>query len=365
MSLARVVPFSAENLHGALANSNATVDEIAEHGPANYLLEYLRYMRASAIVVEDPYTDADFLDDYAAYYARCYSAFGRRCKRLHFFRRDLTDESFRDLVRTANEDQISGLQHDYLGFIVARPLPQTIIGRCVLKTYDDDDGLRRRFPVNRRYAVNLFGLSLYVDGLAYQEQDTVLAACATVALWSAFHRTGDLFGTAIPTPAAITQAATQAVHSVHYGRPIPQHGLRVEEMCAAIRHDGLEPEAINLQRTPNVPLASLLYGYMLMGLPAILIVEIPGRGWHAITLTGYSLLANVYRQQEVPGNPTIAPMVGLRIDKFYGHDDQIGPNAKLVIGDSPTPRPVQTPVPFALKVPGTMNEAITFFIRLQ
>src|SRR5271166_6978671 len=135
-------------------------------------------------------------------------------------------------------------KNDYLGFVVVRPLPQTVIGRSVLRTYDEDNGQRRHFPVNpvnQRYRVNLFGLRLHVDGLAYQEQDTVLAACATVSLWSAFHRTGALLGTAIPTPAVITQAATQAVHSVHYGRPILQHGLRVEEMCAAIRHNGLEP----------------------------------------------------------------------------------------------------------------------------
>lgn len=146
----------------------------------------------------------------------------------------------------------------------------------------------------------------------------------------------------------ITRAATQAIHSVHYGRPIPQHGLRVEEMCAAIRHNGLEPEAINLQRTPNVPLASLLYGYLRMGLPAILIVDIPGVGWHAITLTGYSLLPSQCRPLEVPGNPTIAPMVGLRIDRFYRHDDQIGPNSRLIIQDCPTPRPagMHSPIRF-------------------
>jgi hypothetical protein len=168
---------------------------------------------------------------------------------LHFFRRDLTEEAFLELLRNP------GLQSDYLGFV---------IGRCILRTYDDDGGARRQFPVNRRYTVNLFGFNRHIDGLAYQEQDTVLAACATVALWSAFHETGELFGTAIPTPAVITRAATQAIHSVHYGRPIPQHGLRVEEMCAAIRHNGLEPEAIqsakNTQCTAGIT-ALRLFAY--------------------------------------------------------------------------------------------------------
>lgn len=292
------------------------------------------------MVVEDPYTDADFLDDFTAYYARCFSAFGRRCKRLHFFRCTVTPESFSALLgKPLQPVEEEALQIAYLGFVVARPLPEKVIGRSVLRTYDDDKGERRHFPVSRSYEVNLFGLNLRVDGLAYQEQDEVLAACATVALWSAFHKTGELFGTAIPTPAVITKAATQASH---YGRPIPQHGLRMEEMCSAIRHNGLEPEAVNLQSTSNVPLASLLYGYLRMGLPAILIVEIPGRGWHGITLTGYSQLSIRHRTQEVPGNDAIVPMVGLRIDRFYGHDDQVGPNAKLIVQDTPATPSVST-----------------------
>src|SRR5579862_1453263 len=233
----QVVPFTAASLYAALANGHATAEEIAGHGPAKYLYSYLNTMQTATMVVEDPYTDADFLDDFTAYYARCFSAFGRRCKRLHFFRCRLTPESFSTLLgKRLQRSDDEAIRSNYLGFVVARPLPEKIIGRSVLRTYDDDKGTRRHFPVSRSYEVNLFGLNLTVNGLAYQEQDEVLAACATVALWSAFHKTGDLFGTAIPTPAVITRAATQASH---YGRPIPQHGLRMEEMCSAIRHNGL------------------------------------------------------------------------------------------------------------------------------
>lgn len=326
-----VLSFSSDTLNEALSNKHASPAEVAAFGPVKYLYGYLTDLGASTIVVEDPYTDADFLDDYTAYYARCFSSYGRRCKRLHFFRRGFTEESLRDLLRTSlTKDEKDALQADYVGFVVARPLPETIIGRSVLKTYDQNG--RRQFPVTREYKVNLFGIELAVQGLAFQQQDTVLAACATVSLWSAFHKAADLFGTAIPTPAVITRAATQAAH---YGRPIPQHGLRVEEICSAIRYDGLEPEVVDLQQTQDVPLASLLYGYLRAGLPVVLVVGVPQRGWHAITLTGFSLGDSSQRRQEVPGNATIVPMVGMRIEKFYGHDDQIGPNARLVVEDSP------------------------------
>jgi hypothetical protein len=294
------------------------------------LFGYLRELGAQTIVVEDPYTDAGFLDDYTEYYARCFADYSRRCKRLHFFRRELTDADLRGLIRRPlSKNEAEALDREYLGFIVARPLPQTIIGRTVLRTFADDGG-RRHFPATRLYTVNLYGLELNLRGLAFQEQDTVLAACATVALWSAFHKTDDLFGTGIPTPAAISRCATRAEH---YGRPIPQHGLRVEEICAAVRERGLDPEAFDLAKTKGVPLISLLYGYLRMELPVLLIVEIPGRGCHAITLVGYSLQPTRQRAEEVPSSCRVIPMVGLRIDKLYGHDDQIGPYSQLIVID--------------------------------
>lgn len=348
MSFREVVPFSKESLFGWLSNPNTTPEEIEENGRAHYLVDYLTDLQATSIVVEDPYTDRDYLEDYTAFYARCYTNLDRRCRRLHFFRGGWTAETFLSLLTRPDKLREEKLQNDYLGFLVVRPLPQAVIGRCVLKTYDNDE--RRHFPPNHSYSVNLFGLTLTVEGLAYQEQDKVLAACATVALWSAFHRTGDLFGTEIPSPAKITKDATNPSHSFRFGRPIPQHSLRFEEMCAAIRHNGLEPESINLQKAEDVPLASMLYAYLSMGLPVLMMVEIPNQGGHAITLTGYRLLDEWDSSEECPvrgefspdGLPiksALPPMVGRRIDQFYGHDDQIGPNSRLVVRPTPVNLP--------------------------
>lgn len=38
------------------------------------------------IVVEKEYIDRDFLDDFAGYYVRCFTDYGRICSRFHFFR---------------------------------------------------------------------------------------------------------------------------------------------------------------------------------------------------------------------------------------------------------------------------------------
>ncbi len=318
--------FGADSFYAGLANKHFTPTEAQQHDRAIYLFRYLDRLRAKSIVVEHGYTDRDYLDDFAAYYVKCYRPYESRCKRLHFFRRELSESELLSVVRGGPERD-ENLQEDYLGFIVARPLPRSVVGRTVLRTFEKD-GQRRNYTATCDYKANLFGIELAVrKSLAFQEQDTVLAACATVALWSSFQKTADLFDTPVLSPVVITQAASQ---SAHYGRPIPSHGLEVREMCLAIRSAGLEPELVDVDVTPNLPLVSLLYSYLKMGLPVILGVRVEGVGGHAIALTGYSLQPNpIPNRKEAAGAVPSVPMVGLRIDGFYGHDDQIGPFARL------------------------------------
>src|SRR5829696_2431023 len=49
----------------------------------DYLAGYLYDIGARSILEESPYTDRDYLEDYAAYYARCHAGYRRRCARLH------------------------------------------------------------------------------------------------------------------------------------------------------------------------------------------------------------------------------------------------------------------------------------------
>lgn len=333
--------FSEDTFYTALSNDHFTAAEAREHERAKYLFRYLERLGAKSIVVEHRYVDRDYLDDFAAYYVKCFCPYESRCKRLHFFASQLSGSELLAAV-LGPPDRDQDLRANYLGFIVARPLPRSVIGRTVLRTFDDAGG-RRHYTATYDYRANLFGIELSIPrSLAYQEQDTVLAACATVALWSSFQKAADLFGTPVRTPAAITQAATQ---SAHYGRPFPSHGLDTREMCVAVRSAGLEPELVDV--TPNLPLVSLLYAYLKMGLPAILGVKVEGLGGHAIALAGYSLQPNpIPNRREGPAGALSVPMVGLRIDRLYGHDDQIGPFARLDVTPPATVGDIRYPACF-------------------
>jgi hypothetical protein len=323
-TLTMVYSFSQDNLYDSLSG-NASRTTVENHQQAQYLVGYLNDIGAKKFVVEDEYVDGDYLADYQSYYATCFQPISRYCKRLHFFSSDFSETDFSDLVlRKVSSEKFKEFAESYLGFVVVRPLPDAVIGRTALCPYKDDP--RRRFTALVRYDVHLFGLELSVESLAFQEQDSVLAACATVALWSAFQRTAEMFGTASPRPPIITETAERVTRAQ---RPIPSTGLTAEQICGAIRANGLTFDVFDGVRS-SFPLLSLLYGYLAAGIPVVLGVDIQNLGGHAITLTGFSLRDTAVSSNEYfpIGTPRL-PMRGRRIDKVYAHDDGFGPFSRL------------------------------------
>jgi hypothetical protein len=335
-STSLVFLFSRETLFYILSQHSANGFSSVIQDRVSYLHGYLEDINAKTIVLERDYMDGDYLDDYASYYVKCYVRYKRRCVRLHFFSTSFDETEFLSHIRAkSRDDQPHSLNSSYLGFIVVRPLPDAIIGRTVLKTFPSDGG-RRQFRCLRKYSAHLFGIKLTIESLAYQEQDTILAACATVALWCCFNKTKQLFGSASPTPAEITRAANLVLHM---SRAIPTSGLRVQQICDAIKHVGLEPEVIIIQE--DTPLTSLLYAYVTMGIPIILGVEIEGRGEHALTVVGYSQLSEKHLEPEFQRKRRPnrkkgkrLTMIGSYINKLYAHDDPIGPFSRLDIKPS-------------------------------
>ena len=178
-----VFPFTEDLLFQNLGNELLGSDVIRNHVRAKYLSRYLHDLEAKTLIVEYEYTDGDYLDDFASYYVKCFYPYPRRCKRLHFFTCPITQDEFLGVVRgDLQPTQEDDFRNAYLGFVIARPLPDAIIGRTALSTYPPDGG-RRHYPCTRLYNANLFGVELVVRSLAFQEQDSVLAACATVSLW--------------------------------------------------------------------------------------------------------------------------------------------------------------------------------------
>lgn len=312
--------------------TSASRDLITQKLHTIYLEEYFGHLNTKTFVVEYEYIDHDFLEDFSYYYVKCFKKYKRKCARLHFFNIAFSKSEF-DTFLNGNKSTIDKdkLSKSYLGFIVVKPLPETIIGRTCLVTYEPAND-RRHFETVRDYDANLFGISLKVKSLAYQEQDTVVAACATSALWSVFNSTGRFFQHKILSPVEISEAA--CTNLPFESRFFPNPGLSPVRMAQAIRSVGLEPYLITATNQEILKAAS--YAYLkcripiLLGVQIVDVSELPEgapnfKGLHAVAITGYSK----GHKAPTPFGETGFLSAASKLDKIYTHDDQVGPFARM------------------------------------
>jgi hypothetical protein len=330
-----VFPYNIDRLTHILSEkSGASIERVSDKIHTIYFQEYFQNIKARTILIENDYIDRDYLEDFSAYYVRCFADYKRKCTRLHFFQNEFDHEDFDSLLGGTSKRLKSELQSDYLGFIVVKPLPLTIIGRTCLKTYPTDGENNRNFPIIRNYETNLFGLPLSIKSLAFQEQDNVVAACATSALWSVFHGTCILFQHNILSPVEITRAATKQLPIET--RTFPNKGLSSEQMAHAIQSVNLEPLFVEI-KNEEFALKSYIYAYLRFGIPILMGIDLydvsstkPKHiGHHAVAVTGYRMDAQPAKRYE----ENSLGLVSSNISKLYAHDDQVGPFARMVFDD--------------------------------
>lgn len=326
-----VLRFSTANLAHALENKyvDAEATQLKKH--FRYFREYLGKrrdgLRAETIVIEHQYLSKSYLSDYASYYASCFESYDRLCKRVHFFAYDFAEADFLDAV-TNPASTHNGLWDRYLGYIIIKPLPDRQIGPTLLQCYTGSN--QRHYPVTREFKVNVFGRNTSLSTLIFQEQDKLVSACATTALWMAFHKTAFLFQTPLPTPNQITVSAKNLFKES--GRTFPSDGLDHYQIGNAFQSVGLEFEL----RTPNRDLDThraadwrgFIYAYLRIGLPVLLFIGIDqeddrGPGGHLVVVTGYRENPKRFRRSRA------ISLAAEQIERFYVHDDQVGPFSRL------------------------------------
>ena len=396
----RRIDYSRSNLVAEIASickaDPATVDAKLH---STFFEEFFNHEGVRTLLVEHPYVDRDYLEDFAFYYSKCFTPPAHSCGRIHVFRSQFDDVQLASALERADASwaALAACDEDYLGFIVVKPLPNTPIGRTCLRTYPTS-GTGRHFPVLRDYKAHILGHTVSFDTLAFQEQDREVAACATSALWSAFHGTGTKYNHAIPTPVEITRHATER-HSSSTNDSLPARsfpasdGLSLEQMADAVRKLGLEPYSVAVSERQH--LQGELYAYLKCGLPAVLAIQLldvtnvidPSldtpeyKGGHAVTVAGFHLVDG----PAMPLGTTGVKFKAARLDKVYCHDDQVGPFSRMVLGPRKflhphDNRPIRTPfatldsswdlhniaaLPYAMLVPTYPKMRLKFATALE
>lgn len=357
----KVLPVgSAEEISRLFPAPSGMIEDVWPPVQLTYLSDYLTQIGCATVLIEDHYVDRDYVEDMAIFYARSLRAYPPYCQRMHFFSESFDDTTWRALLVRANGGEAESvrerLQEAYLGFSVVRPLPGSPLGRTVVATFGPDAsaGRRREFGGSREYKVHLAGFELRVEGLAFQQQDRGVSACATIALWSAVHRVAPSEGLPVMTPAQITEAATR--YYLPDGRPLPSEGLTVDQVCEATRAGGLAPIVIPAT-SPERDRAQLL-GYMRSGFAPILAAQtLSTREGHAVCAVGVKI-GEVKPQTDT----NLAYRDGATaLEGLYIHDDRLGPYASADIYNLTDGGSTKTAL--RIRWPGSEDEADHLLLR--
>lgn len=342
----KVVGYSSESLSDLLKNDFTSVEVINKKYHFRYLTDYLGLdgLGATHIVVEENYRSKDYLSDYSKYYSLCFEPYKQVCRRLHFFNSPISLEDFKKKFKKIILDDLPDKDgfwsNQYLGFVVVKPIPNSVIGYTVLRNYNFRKDLpcynsNRDYWGTKDYKIHIYGNEIKLESLAFQEQDRALAACATIAIWSMLQRAAEDYHVILKSPGEIT--TDTGIISHNGNRLFPNNGLVTADMCKAITLNGLVTEVRynSKNRDFNPYLKKLINAYSPLNIPLILIVDVPVKGelmGHAVAICGHSY---EYKEKEKTFfEKTFKRSTPLlwnseKIDKFYVHDDQWGPFARM------------------------------------
>lgn len=333
-----------------------------------YIYQYLLDLGAKSILLEREYLDKDYLEDYARYYVKSFNNGGHKCARLHFFQAEDVSHQFVDDVLSHGEasEKYKVMNDSYLGFMVVRPLPRTFIGKTCIRNYP-----RINYPdskkicLTRSYAVDLFGIPLSVKSIAFQEQDGVVAACATTAIWTALHASRGNNEKQIPSCSEITIRAIN--HAQNSNNSFPNRGLSTKQILRTLDIEGLRYHHESVIDRSLEELRETVRIHIDSDIPLILCADVydlnqegdPKKlGLHAVAIVGYCHNSS----------------------GIYLHDDRLGPFAYAALetfngiagwalkrrnSDGTWPDPAELLVPVSLIVPTNKKVRIPYGLPLH
>lgn len=324
-----------------------------------YLQEYLseaKGLGATHCLIEREYISKDYIDDYSDFYSLCFQTYEKKCLRVHFFNfKGEENYSIKFVNAFYQKDSKTFWDNHYLGFVVIKPIPSSIIGYTLLKTYNHKENIfpylkERQFWGIKSYEVHLFGEKIEIESLAFQQQDNVLSACATISIWVLLHRASTYPYVPLKSPGKITIEA--GLTDAEGGRLIPnKKGLIIPAMSEAITKSNLLTEVRMSQRNQNFNkyIKKLIFAYSHLHLPIIMALKVPSNGkfvGHAVAICGHKI-SNVSRRSKFNKilkqatanlqneinlsklNTDFIAWHALDMEEIYVHDDQWGPFTRM------------------------------------
>jgi len=169
------------------------------------------------IVVEFPYRDFDFSSTYSLFYTKKHRRVSRESLRIHFFGKKIQ-------------------QSNYFGFMTFRPNVVEQRGR----SHISPKAICHKPPVHivaGNTISHLFGQAFSVESFPWMAQETDIAVCAHVVVWSIIN----YFASKYSRYRAFSIAEIASEVPGYIGRTIPSEGLNLLQISALLTKAGFSP----------------------------------------------------------------------------------------------------------------------------
>jgi hypothetical protein len=227
-------------------------------------------------VLEYPYVDRHFRDNYYSYHAAKFQMIGRDCIRVHIFQGLL-----KDAEKLTHDEAFQN--NTYFGFFIIRPLALFPLGRSLISP----KALSKNNFVCclMQDKISLLGKNLEVSGFPHVTQDTETHTCAESSLWIFM----EYFGSKYPMHKTLLPSQIyQELIDVSGHRLLPSTGLSDYELGKCLQSSGYQclTHKIGADTTEHNPAFFFLKIYLESGIPLILLLQNKTAG-HALLAIGH------------------------------------------------------------------------------
>ena len=243
---------------------NSKLNAIFVNASHHKLIEDLKSRIGTAcksLIIEYPYRDYDFSSVYSSFYVKKYREVSRDCVRIHLFSNNELSQEF------------------YKGFIVVRDSIIDSRGRALL----DPKFLiqqRKAYIVRTEMKANIAGTPFVIDTFPWMAQDTDIAICAHIAIWSIVNYYANRYPFyKMSSIGQISEATPQ-----YLGRKTPSEGLNLLQISDLLSLNGFHPLIIAKRSLVDIDFFRAVYAYIESGIP---LVSAMTKKEHAVAIIGH------------------------------------------------------------------------------
>ncbi|MBD3249469.1 hypothetical protein GF336_05470 [Candidatus Woesearchaeota archaeon] len=192
---------------------------------------------SASCLLEDNYYDKDFLSCHQYFYSRSNSIIPHRCKRIHFFDKEIPNENL-----IYNKD-FSRYQDNYMGYTIINPIENGKIGRTLVR--GDSDNHEYYLTCKQKYTSSIAGTEFNINCAPFIPKDRNVMMCAHAALWMYlrflhhFYQIGEFLPSEIATN----------VSSCLGQQEFPSQGATIGEIAEALKSFGLKVGLISEEKS--------------------------------------------------------------------------------------------------------------------